>query len=106
VTDVCAWLAHVGEIHQFSRSSGWTRPSPSYWTRSRAGRPVLPEDSDVRCIQSATATYDEEGFSAAAVTAIDFNATGMLQQHLRTVRQVSLTFDRPNRIAIDLRMPG
>jgi hypothetical protein len=59
---------------------------------------LLPEDSDVRCIQSATATYDEEGFSAAAVTAIDFNATGMPDQHLRTVRQVSLTFDRPHAV--------
>jgi hypothetical protein len=56
------------------------------------------EDSDVRCIQSATATYDEEGFSAAAVTAIDFIATGMPHQHLRTVRQVSLTFDRPHAV--------
>ncbi len=34
-----------------------------------------PEDFDVRCIQSATATYDEEGFSATAATAIDFIAT-------------------------------
>jgi hypothetical protein len=59
---------------------------------------LLPEDSDVRCIQSATATYDEEGFSAAAVTAIDFIATGMPHQHLRTVRQVSLTFDRPHAV--------
>jgi len=59
---------------------------------------LLPEDSDVRCIQSATATYDEEGFSAAAVTAIDFIATGMPEQYLRTVRQVSLSFDRPHAV--------
>ena len=59
---------------------------------------LLPEDSDVRCIQSATATYDEEGFSAAAVTAIDFIATGMPDQHLRAVRQVSLTLDRPHAV--------
>ena len=59
---------------------------------------LLPEDSGVRCVQSATATYDEEGFSAAAVTAIDFNATGIPEQHLRTVRQVSLTFDRPHAV--------
>jgi len=59
---------------------------------------LLPEDSDVRCIQSATATYDEEGFSAAAVTAIDVIATGMPDQHLRTVRQVSLTFNRPHAV--------
>jgi hypothetical protein len=37
---------------------------------------LLPEESDVRCVQGATATYDEEGFSAAAVTAMDFVATG------------------------------
>jgi len=59
---------------------------------------LLPEDSDVRCIQSATATYDEEGFSAAAVTAIDFMLTGMPEQYLRTVRRVSLTFDRPHAV--------
>ena len=59
---------------------------------------LLPEDSDVRCIQGATATYDDEGFSAAAVTAVDFMATGVPQQHLRTVRQVSLAFDRPHAV--------
>jgi hypothetical protein len=59
---------------------------------------LLPEDSEVRCMQGATATYDEEGFSAAAVTAIDIMATGMPEQQFRMVRQVSLTFDRPHAV--------
>jgi len=59
---------------------------------------LLPQDSDVRCIQGATATYDDEGFSAAAVTAMDFMATGVPQEQLRTVRQVTLTFDRPHAV--------
>lgn len=57
---------------------------------------LLPDESDARCIQAATATYDDQGFSAAAVTAMDFLATGVPQEHLRTVRQVTLAFDRPH----------
>ena len=34
--------------------------------------------------------------SAAAVTAMDFTATGVPQEQLRTVRQVALSFDRPH----------
>lgn len=59
---------------------------------------MLPEESDVRCVQGATAAYDEVGFSAAAVTAMDFIATGMPEQHLRTVRQIEITFDRPHAV--------
>jgi len=56
----------------------------------------LPEDSDIRCVQAATAQYDENGFSAAAVTAMGFRATGMPHFVDRTVRQVEITFDRPH----------
>ena len=58
----------------------------------------LPEESDIRCVQAATAKYDENGFSAAAVTAMGFRATGMPHFVDRTVRQVEVTYDRPHAV--------
>lgn len=59
---------------------------------------LLPKPSDVRCIQAATATYDEIGFSAAAVTSLDFEITGAPLEQLRTVQEVTLMFDRPHAV--------
>lgn len=61
-------------------------------------RALLPEDSEVRCVQGSTATYDEEGFSAAAVTTMDFIATGVREQRSRAVRQIDVIFDRPHAV--------
>lgn len=49
------------------------------------------------CIQTATAAYDESGFTAAAITALAV-LTGAPQFVERTIRRVDLTFNRPHAV--------
>jgi hypothetical protein len=49
------------------------------------------------CIQTATAAYDESGFTAAAITALAA-LTGAPEFVKRTIRRVELTFDRPHAV--------
>lgn len=49
------------------------------------------------CIQTATAAYDESGFTAAAITALGI-ATGAPEFVERTIRRVDLMFDRPHAV--------
>ncbi len=51
----------------------------------------------VECVQAATAAYDENGFQAAAVTAL-LMATGAPQFVERTIHRVDVTFDRPHAV--------
>jgi hypothetical protein len=60
--------------------------------------PERPErDVQMTCVQSAVASYDQVGFSAAAVTAM-FLATGAPSWLERSVRLVQLRFDRPHAV--------
>jgi hypothetical protein len=60
--------------------------------------PEIPErEVQMRCVQSAVASYDRAGFSAAAVTAM-FIATGAPLWVERSVRLVQLRFDRPHAV--------
>lgn len=61
----------------------------------RAAMPRL--EGEATCAQSATATYDEKGFSAAAVTAL-MVATSAPMTVDRTVRVVDVRFDRPHAV--------
>lgn len=95
-------------------------PHPSRWTswlprwesttRTELGRApgvgdvvaalarVVPEAAGPwACVQSATASYDEEGFTAAAVTALGMTM-GAPEPTPRTVREVRLSFDRPHAV--------
>ena len=58
--------------------------------------PALANGS-VTCRQAATAAYDEYGFTAAAVTALDA-ITGAPSFVERTIRRVEVTFDRPHAV--------
>lgn len=49
------------------------------------------------CVQTATAAYDESGFTAAAVTAFA-TVTGVPELVERTIRRVEITFDRPHAV--------
>lgn len=61
-------------------------------------REAVPElAGPVECVQAATAAYDEQGFQAAAVTALAM-AMGMPQFVERTVHRVDVTFDRPHAV--------
>ncbi len=59
---------------------------------------MLPERADLSCRQNVSASYDEDGFSAAAVTALGLAGSALPRAELRTVRQVVLTFDRPHAV--------
>jgi hypothetical protein len=59
---------------------------------------VAPElAGPTTCVQAATATYDEGGFSAAAVTAFAM-ATGAPSFVERTIRRVEITFGGPHAV--------
>ena len=61
-------------------------------------RQAAPElDGPVECVHSATAAYDENGFEAAAVTAVAM-AMGAPQFVKRTIHRVEVTFDRPHAV--------
>ncbi|MGH3349540.1 MAG: hypothetical protein ACRDPS_02655 [Nocardioides sp.] len=55
-----------------------------------------PETETV-CLQKAVASYDREGFEAAAVTAMMTRAAAAVPQE-KTVREVDLRFDRPHAV--------
>lgn len=61
-------------------------------------REAAPElNGPVECVQAATAAYDENGFEAAAVTAVAM-AMGAPQFVKRTIHRVEVTFDRPHAV--------
>ncbi|MBY0287294.1 MAG: hypothetical protein K2X52_09100 [Mycobacteriaceae bacterium] len=61
-------------------------------------RAAVPElAGPMECVQAATAAYDENGFEAAAVTALVMT-TGAPQFVERTIRRVEVTFDRPHAV--------
>ena len=61
-------------------------------------RQAAPElDGPVECVQAATAAYDENGFEAAAVTAVAM-AMGAPQFVKRTIHRVEVTLDRPHAV--------
>jgi hypothetical protein len=61
-------------------------------------RQAAPElDGPVECVQAATAAYDENGFEAAAVTAVAM-AMGAPQFVKRTIHRVEVTFDRTHAV--------
>lgn len=61
-------------------------------------REAVPQlDGPIECVQAATAAYDENGFEAAAVTALVMTA-GAPQFVERTIHRVEVTFDRPHAV--------
>ncbi|MBO0843070.1 MAG: hypothetical protein J2O46_07780, partial [Nocardioides sp.] len=59
---------------------------------------ALEGDVAVTCVQRATASYDEHGFTAAAVTAVGALAAAAPRLQSRMVRTIDLTFDRPHAV--------
>lgn len=54
-------------------------------------------EGPIECVQAAQAAYDENGFEAAAVTALVM-AMGAPQFVERTIHRVEVTFDRPHAV--------
>ena len=61
-----------------------------------AAEPQL--DGTARCAQSAVAHYGDEGFRAAAATALDRTTGAPPLREPREVRVVTLDFDRPHAV--------
>jgi hypothetical protein len=59
---------------------------------------ALRDGIDLACVQAATASYDADGFRAAAITALSLRAAGMPSYVERRVRRVELAFDRPHAV--------
>ncbi|TQL67677.1 hypothetical protein FB381_1559 [Nocardioides albertanoniae] len=55
------------------------------------------DETETVCVQKAVASYDREGFEAAAVTAMMTRAAAAVPQE-RTVREIDLRFDRPHAV--------
>lgn len=54
-------------------------------------------ETETVCVQKAVASYDREGFEAAAVTAMATRVAAAIPQE-KTVREIDLTFDRPHAV--------
>jgi hypothetical protein len=59
---------------------------------------ALRDGIDLECVQAATASYDADGFRAAAITALSVRAAGMPSYVERRVRRIELGFDRPHAV--------
>lgn len=63
---------------------------------------LLPEQDDgieFSCAQNATAAYDQHGFKAAAVTAMDWLVGSAMPEYVeRKIRHVQVSFDRPHAV--------
>ncbi|GAA1526166.1 hypothetical protein GCM10009788_32160 [Nocardioides humi] len=93
------WTSRLPAWHAEARHELTAAPGVAEAGRGLAG--LLPPEAladglDLRCVQAATATYDADGFRAAAVTALGIRAAGMPSYVDRRVRRVVLTFDRPH----------
>lgn len=58
---------------------------------------AVAQESDAVCIQKAVASYDREGFKAAAVTGMMVRAAAAAPRETK-VRQIDLRFDRPHAV--------
>lgn len=59
---------------------------------------TIDEETEATCVQKAVASYDDEGFEAAAVTGMMIRATGAPRFEERMIREIDLTFDRPHAV--------
>ncbi|WP_446664116.1 hypothetical protein [Flexivirga sp. B27] len=59
---------------------------------------LLPPPADLSCVQNVAATYDDEGFSAAAVTAMGIAGSAPPRPEPCRIRQITLSFDRPHAV--------
>ena len=72
--------------------------APGVAELAAALREAAPElNGPIECVQAATAAYDENGFEAAAVTALAMPA-GAPPFVERTISRVEVTFDRPHAV--------
>ena len=91
------WRSHLPEWSGNTESTLTRAPGVGEIIESLAEAGPELADAAFECVQTATARYDESGFTAAAITALAA-ATGAPEFVERTIRRVDLTFDRPHAV--------
>ena len=94
--DEYVWLSHLPRWSASVDSDLTAAPGVAELVSSLSGAVPAPA-GPAECVQAATAAYDENGFQAAAVTAL-LMAAGVPQFVERTVHRVDVTFDRPHAV--------
>ncbi|WP_156616803.1 hypothetical protein [Mycobacterium sp. 852014-52144_SCH5372336] len=90
------WRSHLPRWNASAKSALTAAPGVAELVASL--REAVPNlDGSLECVQAATAAYNENGFEAAAVTALAM-ATGAPQLVERTIHRVEVTFDRPHAV--------
>jgi hypothetical protein len=90
------WRSHLPEWSEATVSQLADAPGVAEIVAAlREAAPALA--GPFECIQTATAAYDESGFTAAAVTTLS-GPTGRPTFVERTIRRVELMFDRPHAV--------
>jgi hypothetical protein len=89
------WRSHLPEwdaedLHDLSAAPGVAEIA-------RGVMAAVEEDSEAVCVQKAVASYDREGFKAAAVTGMMVRAATAAPRETK-VRQIDLRFDRPHAV--------
>lgn len=89
------WRSHLPEwnaedLHDLSAAPGVAEIA-------RGVMAAVEEESEAVCVQKAVASYDREGFKAAAVTGMMVRAATAAPRETK-VRQIDLRFDRPHAV--------
>jgi hypothetical protein len=89
------WRSHLPEWSAEDRHD--LDAAPGVAEIARGVMAAVEEKSEAACVQKAVASYDREGFEAAAVTGMMVRAAAAAPSET-TVRQIDLRFDRPHAV--------
>ncbi|MFE6506111.1 hypothetical protein ACFVDI_03680 [Nocardioides sp. NPDC057767] len=88
------WRSHLPEWSAEDRHD--LSAAPGVAEIARGVMAAVQEESEAACVQKAVASYDREGFEAAAVTGMMVRAAAAPRE--TKVRQIDLRFDRPHAV--------
>lgn len=89
------WRSHLPEWSADDRHD--LSAAPGVAEIARGVMAAVAEETEAVCIQKAVASYDREGFKAAAVTGMMVRAAAAAPRETK-VRQIDLRFDRPHAV--------
>ena len=88
------WRSHLPEWSAEDRHD--LSAAPGVAEIARGVMAAVEEESEAACVQKAVASYNSEGFEAAAVTGMMVRAAAAPRE--TKVRQIDLRFDRPHAV--------
>jgi hypothetical protein len=89
------WRSHLPEWSAEDRHD--LSAAPGVGEIARGVMAAIAEETEAVCVQKAVASYDREGFEAAAVTGMMVRAAAAVPRETK-VRQIDLRFDRPHAV--------